>query len=142
MNEVICMCYFLYGAINNGINISDYEEAVKDYEYDFKIGKPQDVNDCVEKCGGDYRITRGHCDCNTPLGDEDPDHIGIAEFHEMLLKLQQVRGIKHILLSKNWWEESNLTEKTTHINAVDMPAFLANMKDRCLYKIELYPWHY
>jgi len=135
------MCYFLYGAINNGINISDYEEAMKGYRYKFRIGKPQDVNGCVEQGGYDYRLTNNQCDCDTALGNEDSTKQEITDFHEMLLKLQGVRGIKYILLSKTWWDETNKEEKSTHINTIDVPQYLANIKENCLYKIELYPWH-
>ena len=62
------MCYFLYGAINDGINKDDYEKTVKDTEYHFSFGNVHSVNECVASCDSSYRITLHHCDCDTAIG--------------------------------------------------------------------------
>ncbi len=37
------MCYFLYGAINDGINEDDYKKITKDAEYHFNPGNVNSV---------------------------------------------------------------------------------------------------
>lgn len=136
------MCYFLYGAINVGLNVDDYNRAVKHSEYHFHSGNIKDVNACVENCDHRYRITFNHCDCDTAIGGTQTNVTGIKEFEELLLNLKAVRGIKYVLLSKNWWEETNTKQETVHIDDIDVPHFLANIEENCLYKIELYPKYF
>ena len=136
------MCYFLYGAINDGLNPADYTKVMQDSLYHFRTGTAADVNAAVKKCDPEYRITFQHCDCDTPLGSGRTNTAKMKEFEELLLDLQTIRGIKHILVSKNWWEDVNTKTETVHIFDLDLPYFLANMQDNCLYKIELYPRYY
>ncbi len=136
------MCYFLYGAVNSGINTDDYKKATKDTEYHFNCGDIESVNDCIGKCGIDYRITSNHCDCDTAIGQKYTNKKQLKIFEELLINLKTVRGIKHILLSKNWWKETNNKQETVHIDDIDILYFLANMEDNCLYKIELYKKYY
>ena len=136
------MCYFLYGAINDGFNSDDYNKAIKDSEYHFNTGNIKQVNTCVENCGNRYRITSNRCDCDTAVGGKQINRKGLKKLEEVLISLKSVRGIKYVLLSKNWWEENNNEQKTIHIDDVDVLRFLADVEDNCLYKIELYPKYY
>ena len=136
------MCYFLYGAINDGINTDDYEKTIKDTEYHFSFGNIESVNKCVERCDSSYRITLNHCDCDTAIGQKHTNKKGLEELKDLLLNLQNVRGIKYVLISKNWWKETNSRQETVHIQEMDILHFLANMEDNCLYKIELYKKYY
>ncbi len=133
------MCYFLYGAVNDGINETDYEKATKNFSYHFKIGRKSDVNNCVKNCLKDYRITLNHCDCDSPIGSDDVNNKELKDIEQFLINLKSVRGIKHILISKNWIQEINTKEETIHIDDIDIKAFLANIEKNCLYKIEMYP---
>jgi len=136
------MCYFLYGAINDGINTDDYEKTMKDTEYHFSFGSMKAVNECVASCDSSYRITRNHCDCDTAIGQKHTNKKELEELKALLLNLQNVRGIKYVLISKNWWGETNDKQETVHIQDIDILYFLANMEDNCLYKIELYKKYY
>lgn len=136
------MCYFLYGAINREINSEDYDKILKNSNYCFNQGDIVDVNDCVENCKGSYRITLNHCDCDTSIGNKDKKGNDLEEFKELLLNLKSVRGIKYVLLSKNWWADTNTKQETVHIDDINILDFLANIEDNCLYKIELYQKYY
>ncbi len=136
------MCYFLYGAINDGINTDDYKKAIKGTEYHFRAGNMEFVNKCVESCDSRYRITLKHCDCDTAIGQKHVNKKELEELKELLLNLQNVRGIKWVIISKNWWKEHNNKQETVHIQDVDILQFLANIEENCLYKIELYKKYY
>ena len=132
------MCYFIYGSINDGINANDYEKAFSHCKYKFNIGSKNDVNKCVQDCGSEYRITQSHCDCESPIGRNKADDNELKELSALLHSLSDIRGVKHIYLSRNWCDEINEKEETVHIDNIDVPSFLANVEDNCLYKIELY----
>ena len=136
------MCYYLYGAINRGADADDYDKIIKSSKFHFNSGNEDDVNSCVEKCEDTYRITYNHCDCNSAVGSKHTNKNEICELTDILLSLKAVRGIKYVLLSKNWYDETNTKQETVHINDIDIPHFLANAEDNCLYKIELYPKYY
>ena len=136
------MCYFLYGAINQGANDSDLLSATKNFSFRFNIGDIRDVNLCVKNCTNDFRITTNHCDCKTAIGSNNPDEMEIKELSSLLFKCKDVRGIKYALISKNWWQKRNKRQETVHIDDIDVPTFLAGIQDNCLYKIELYKKYY
>jgi len=136
------MCYFLYGSINSGINVKDYEKAIKNSKYYFNIGGKEEVNACVQNEGDEYRITSNIWDCETPLGSKYTNKKGLKEFADLLSDLKSVRGIKHITISKNWVGEPNEREVTVHIDDIDLLHFLANIDERTFYTIELYKKYY
>lgn len=136
------MCYFLYGAINDGINAEDYKIATKNSMYHFNVGKNNDVNLSVKNNDALYRITSKHCDCDSPFGEKKTNKKELEDLQVLFLNLKSVRGIKHIYISKNWSGEVNEKEETFHIDNIDIMTFLANAEENCLYKIELYPKYY
>lgn len=136
------MCYFLYGAINDGANTADVAKALTNSHYRFPFGNAEAVNHCVETCGDNYRLTFRACDCDTAMGQGRTDSPQLKEFETLLHKLRDVRGIKHVFISKNWWKESNSRQETVHIDDIDLLSFLANMEESCLYKIQLYKRNY
>ena len=136
------MCYYLYGAINEEVNLYEYNKVMQNSEYHFNVGNENDINSCVENCDNSYRITVGYCDCNTALGEKDTEREELKDFEDLLLNLKYIRGIKHVLLSKNWALNTNSKQETVHIDDIDILYFLANIEDDCLYRIELYPRYY
>lgn len=136
------MCYFLRGAINDGINTLDYEKVLNDMNLHFLIGTDQDVNLSVRNEDGIYRITNEYCDCGTPVGCGHTNMKGLDSYIKDILRLRTVRGIKHIYICKNWTGEYNETKETVHIDDIDFPCFLANIQDNCLYKIHIYKKYY
>ncbi len=136
------MCYFLYGAVNEGCNAEDYNKATKGAKYRFHFGDVNAVNDGVKNCDERYRITFTPCDCDTAIGKKHTNKKQLKELQALLLDLRKVRDIRYLLISKNWWEEQNDRQETVHIDDIDILHFLANIEDNCLYKIELYKKYY
>lgn len=132
------MCYMLYGAVNDGINTSDYRKAVGNLPYDFQIGNEEDINRCIAGETYRYRITDNDCDCKTPVGNHDTDNEKLWAFAELIGRLRDVRGIKYVMLSKNWTGEENEKSVTVHIQDTDIVKMLADAEEKCLYRIELY----
>ena len=110
------MCYFLYGAINEGVNTDDCEKITKGTGYHFALGNVDSVNEGVANCDDTYRITSNHCDCDTAIGQKAIGKKELEKFRELLLDLQNVRGIKYLLISKNWWEETNSKQQRSVMN--------------------------
>ncbi len=136
------MCYFLYGAINNGINSNDYEAVIKNSRFAFNYGDAEAVNRGVKNSDWNYRITSEYCDCKTELGQKKTGGSQLKELNDLLLELRNVRGVKYVLISKNWVDNENEASETVHIDDIDVMPFLANIEDNCLYKIELYKKYY
>lgn len=136
------MCYFLYGGVNKGINIEDYKKYSRNSLFFFAEGTESDIKHCIKECKDDYRITKNYCDCGTALGSHMVDKEELKELGQYINQLRKVKGIKHIFISKNWWEEETQKELTIHIDDVDIIDYLANIEDNCLYKIQLFKIHY
>lgn len=132
------MCYFLYGGINHGINIGDYKNTANQSPFFFNEGLESDINGCIENCGSDYRITNSHCDCETALGSHNTNVYDLLVLSEYINQLREVRGIKHIFISKNWWKHKTIKEQTVHIDDIGIIQYLADIENDCLYKIQLF----
>lgn len=132
------MCYFLYGAVNDGINKDDYNKLMSSDTFHFNIGTSEQVNKCVKLCGEKFRITDRICDCETAIGNHKTGESEIAELSELIKSFKNIRGTKYIALSKNWWKDTNASTETVNIYDIDLISFLAELKENCLYKIEFY----
>lgn len=130
------MCYFLYGAINESINKTEYEKVINKSKFYFNFGNKDTVNTAVRKTDDKFRITDDYCDCDSPFGSQKTKHSDLTEFAVLLKDLKKVPNISYIYVSKNWWEETNTEEETVHIDDINPITYFANIKDNCLYKIE------
>ena len=132
------MCYFLYGAVNEGINQKDYEEVSQENYYHFNIGTKHNVKMAVLENADDFRITKGCCDCGTAIGGNDPNHEEIIGLCDLLNDMRLIDNIKYVYISKNWVGKINKREEHYHIDDINIAEFLANIKENCLYRIDLY----
>ena len=78
-------------------------------------------------------------DCDFPVGAKDPERSELKELAAVLNALRSARNAKCVYLCKTWAGTRNKTEETVSIEALDLPAFLADMKLNCLYRIDLSP---
>ena len=131
------MCMFLYGGINEEVNRNDYEKQEKSV-YHFKLGSTATIERDLNAHNYAYTITQGHCDCDTLIGQGDANHPEIKALAEYIKSLQDMRNIKWACIAKKWWDEDIEERQTVHINDIDILGFLANIKEKCLYKIQLF----
>ena len=133
------MCYILYGAVNREIDASDLERITKSSGFTFRKGTKHDVKMCVIGKAYDYRVTDWVCDCDFPVGAKDPERPELKKLAAVLNALRSARNAKYVYLCKTWAGTRNKTEETVSGEALDLPAFLADMKLNCLYRIDLSP---
>lgn len=131
------MCYFLYGAVNQGADTSKCVFDTGDFEYRFNSGDSESVNSCVKKCGDEYRITDAYCDCENPVGTGETGNKLLIQLADMIKLMKKEQTIKYVLISKNWAGEENEKEEDVHIDDINVLDFLAKVKDNCLYQIML-----
>ncbi len=138
------MCYFVYGAINDSVNIRDYELAICQSEYRFNPGTKQDLEACIDgKIRGYHVTTRDQCDCDFPIGMHNKFAKELIGLSNLVYKFRDIRNIEHIYLSKIWANEKNKKEVTVHIDDIpDLASYFADMEEDCLYCIELYERYY
>ena len=132
------MCYFLYGAVNEGINQKDYEEISQGNSYHFNIGTKHDVKMSVLENRDDHRLTKGCCDCGSAIGGKNPEHEDITELCNLLNDMRLIDHIQYVYMSINWVGRINKREEHYHIDDINLAEFLANIKENCLYRIDLY----
>lgn len=133
------MCYFAYSAVNPEINTADYERLFWDSEYHFRPGTRHSIKMAVAEESDDYRLTRGCCDCDLPLCEGNARAQDLPELSAQLEKLRRVRGIKYVYLCKVWSGDRCKGEEIVHIDDLELPEFLAGMRTKTLYRIDLYP---
>ncbi len=134
------MCYIVHGAINDNINTRDLEHAICNSGYRFKPATKHELKINIANKNCKYRITtRGQCDCDFPIGMHNKFAKELVELAELIYEFRDIRNVKHILISKTWISDGNKKEETIHIDDIDdLTSFFADMKEDCLYCIELY----
>ena len=132
------MCYILYGAVNKEINESDCKKIMKNSEYSFKLGTKHDLKEDINNLNYNYRVTLWQCDCDFPVGNHNADEKELKDLEKLLLDLKTARGVKCVYLARVWAGNKCKKEETVHIDDLDIPAFLANVEQECLYRIDLF----
>ena len=141
------MCYFLYGGINEGININDFKKIQND-RFDFHITTKDEFEKAVFKDNHEYHITHSMCDCNTPIGKGEKNLNSeelkyIKELADYIYKFCDIRGVRYILISKSEaCDEIEKEEETVHIQDIDLISYLANIEENRIYKIQLFIRYY
>ena len=131
------MCYILYGAVNKEIDTADWEKINASSDFTIRAGTKHDLKMCVLNNTGDYRMTDSVCDCEFPLGMENPAAEDIRKLAELLTAFQKARNAKWIVLCKTWEGQRNKSEETVDIHTINTADFLAQAKVNCLYQINL-----
>ncbi len=132
------MCYILYGATDKAINTEDYTRASQKSPYKFTLGTKHDVKMCIINDSYEYRVTNLVCDCDFPVGEGNEEAKELIELASLIIDLKNARNSKCIYISKTWTGKKNKTEKTVHIDDINIVSFLANMELNCLYRIDLF----
>lgn len=129
------MCYMLYGAVNREADGAALDALNRDGEYRFRAGTKHDVKMSCANDTLDYRLTDWQCACDFPIGMHNPDAPELRELEQALLRLRSVAHLTTVYLSKTWTGTRNKTEQTVRLDEVDLRAFLAEGRERCLYTI-------
>ena len=135
------MCMFLYGGIDDGVHRADYDK-LKSENYHFNIGSREAILDDLNSHNYEYTITQGHCDCGTHIGQGNANHPEVKKLVEYINTLQSIHYIKWICVAKKWWDDDIEENQTVHINDIDLPHLLANVKEKCLYEIQMFRKYY
>ena len=131
------MCYFLYGAIDKSVDSDEYALASKGSPYKFARGTKHDLKMCIIENTPTYFVTNWACDCDFPVGMKDESREELVSLAALINRLKCVKGAGSIYISKTWIGQRNKSEKTVHINDIEIIPFLANMDLDCLYLIKL-----
>lgn len=131
------MCYFIHGAAFGKIDAEEYERAAAGHELHFNIGTKHDVKNDMANSGFKYLVTNHICDCDSPVAAKDPSAPELKEYEALLNDLKGVRGLKHIYLCKVWDGDIQRREAKVKIQDINIPEFLANAEENCLYTFEM-----
>ena len=125
-------------AVNRDISPLDYTRLSTGSRFAIRPGTKEALGMSIERDEFDFRVTTRPCDCDFPFGAGDPKADDLTELARLIRSLRTARNAKCVFLSKTWAGTENKTEKTVHIDDVDLPGFLAAAETDCLYRIDLY----
>ncbi len=135
------MCYYLYGSLYGDVPESEYRVIKDKYSYKISIGTKHDVKNAVKAAAeyvqDDYRITDWICDCASPVGKHDHTDSMIIELSKLISELSVLPGAKQINICKTWTGKQNKREIKLKLKDIDIPMFLADLQENCLYCLEL-----
>ena len=141
------MCYFLYGGINEGINIKDFKKIQNDC-FDFHVTTKDEFEEAIYQDNHEYYMTHSMCDCGSPIG-KGKENLNseelkyIKELADYIYKFCDIRGVRYILISKSEaCDEIEKEEETVHIQDIDLISYLANIEENRIYKIQLFKRYY
>lgn len=133
------MCYFLYGALQGDVSEKEYQDIQNQYEYKIARGTKHDIKLAVKSDHGqdDFRITDWICDCESPVGKHEPNDPVILELSSLISDLAELPGANQINICKTWTGKTNKKEVNLKLKDLELPLFLADMDENCLYSIDL-----
>ncbi len=131
------MCYFVHGAAYGDIDADEYKNIAAKHELHFNIGTKHDVKNDMANSAYDFCVTNHICDCESPIASKDPSAPELKEYEALLNDLKTVRGLKHIYLCKVWVGDVHKREAKVKLQNINIPEFLANADERCLYTIDM-----
>ena len=131
------MCYFIHGAAFGKIDADEYEKVAAKHELHFKIGTKHDVKKDMSNGEYEYLVTNHVCDCESPVASKDASAPELKEYEALLNDLMTVRGLKHIYLCKVWDGNIQKREAKVKLQDINIPEFLANAENDCLYTFEI-----
>lgn len=127
------MCYILYGALHGNINADEYREIENKYEFKFRLGTKHNVKMSAKNTDDKFRVTDWCCDCDSDIGKEDVNAQTLKEYEILFNEIRNIKGAKHIYLSKTWTGKRNKREIELNLNEIDIKNVLANLESDCLY---------
>ena len=130
------MCWFLYGGVNSEADTEDLL-ALYDMGYKFQATTKSLVRKSFYAGDGVFRLTAGHCDCESVIGNGIADDPEIIELSEAICALQGVRGIKSVYLLFNLIGAPIKRSQQVSLLDIDLLSFLAKMQSGYLYEIRL-----
>ena len=135
------MCYYLYGSLYGDISEQDYKSVQEQYDYKIPLGTKHDVKNAVNAAAScvrdDYRITNWVCDCDSPVGKHDPNDPMIRDLSRLITALSALTGAKQINICKTWTGKQNKKEIKQKLADTDLPRFLADLQENCLYSLDV-----
>ena len=135
------MCYYLYGSLYGDVSELDYRKVQDKYCYRIPLGTKHDVKIAVKAASvyvqDDYRITDWICDCDSPVGKHDPNDPMIIQLSSLITDLSALSGAKQIIMCKTWTGKQNKKEIKQKLEDTDLPAFLADLQENCLYCLDI-----
>ncbi|MBR1758402.1 MAG: hypothetical protein IJ744_06705 [Lachnospiraceae bacterium] len=135
------MCYYLYGSLYGDVSKVEYENVSRKYDYKIALGTKHDVKNAVKASfdfvQDDYRITDWICDCDSPVGKHDPYDQMIVDLCTLVQDLASLSGAKSIYICKTWAGKHNKREISQKLKDTNLPMFLADLQENCLYCLEI-----
>lgn len=136
------MCYFLYASLYGNVPEEEYQFIQKKYSYRIPLGSKHDVKIAVNKSGDGmadnaFRVTDWMCDCDSPVGNGNPNDTMIVELKDLIHELSALRGVKQINICKSWTGHKINAETRVSLKDIDPADFLAKTEGNHLYTIDL-----
>ena len=133
------MCFYLYAALQGDISENEYQVIQNNSEYRIALGTKHDIKNAIKSDGAldEYRITDWVCDCESPIGNHDPSDPMIQQISDLITNLSTIEGAIQINICKTWTGKTNKKEVKLQLKDLDLPLFLADMTENCLYSIEI-----
>ena len=136
------MCWFIHSALQGSAD----KDGVKRLENDLELlnaghgcrialGTKHDLKMALLSENWDYRVTKGCCDCESPVGLHDPDAPEVRDLAALIAEVCALPDAKRLSFCKTWVGERNKREIDVKLSETDLPRLLADLEPNTLYTL-------
>ena len=99
------------------------------------LGTKHDLKMALLSDNWDYRVTRGYCDCDSPIGAHDANAPEVQDFAALIAEVCALPAAKRLSFCKTWAGERNRREIDVKLSETDLPRLLADLEPNTLYTL-------
>ena len=129
------MCWYLYGALQGKVDAEALDAVNGRHDGRIVPGTKHDLKMALLSDDGDYRITDGHCDCESDIGRHDAEAAQVVDLAELIAEVSALPGAKTVSFCKTWAQQRNRRESSLKRSETDLKQLLADLEPNTLYTL-------
>lgn len=129
------MCWYIYGALQGNVETEALNAVNNRHTCHMVKGTRHALKMALLSGAWDYRITDGHCDCESDIGAHDPNAAEVADMAGLIQECCALDGAKTLSFCRTWVNERNKHEKSFKVSEVDLRQLLADLEPSTLYTL-------
>ena len=129
------MCWFIYAALQGDVDAEALNAVNARHEYRIAPGTRHALKMALVDEDWDYRMTDGCCDCDSAVGEHDPDAAEVLDMAALMGEACALDGAEALSFCKTWRNDRCKREQALKRSEVDLRRLLADLEPKTLYTL-------
>lgn len=129
------MCWYIYGALQGDVEAEALNAVNSRHDCRMAQGTRHALKMAILDENSDYRVTDGCCDCDSAIGQHDPNAAEVSDMAAMMGEVCALDGADTLSFCKTWRNDRCKREKALKRSEVDFRPLLADLEPGILYTL-------